>query len=88
MFVGRITFPLLIWSVIACCVMAEPPVGSKRTALDDYVAKKDATYEWKLEKTIETGGLKTSVIQIKTQTWLTLKEVDRQIGRASCRERV
>ena len=79
MFVGRITFPMLIWCLSACCVMAEPPAGSKRTALDDYVAKKDATYEWKLEKTIETGGLKTSVIQIKTQTWLTLKEVDRPV---------
>jgi len=59
--------------------MAEPPSGSKRTALDEYVAKEDSTYAWKLEKTVSNGPLTSAVIKLKTQTWLTEKEVNRPV---------
>ncbi|MFY8200759.1 MAG: PhoPQ-activated protein PqaA family protein, partial [Pirellula staleyi] len=65
--------------MLSSFALAEPPTGSMRTVLDDYVAKADSTYQWKLEKSIEKGPLKTSVIQLKTQTWLTTKEVDRPV---------
>lgn len=58
---------------------AEPPVGSQRTALDDYVAKPDTTYEWKVEGTVENAGFKTAIIKLKSQTWRTEKDVDRPV---------
>jgi len=58
---------------------AEPPLGSKRTALDDYVSKPDSTYSWSTENTVQTGPLKTSVVRLKTQTWRTEKDVDRPV---------
>ncbi|MFO0086901.1 MAG: PhoPQ-activated protein PqaA family protein, partial [Pirellula sp.] len=58
---------------------AEPPLGSKRTALDDYVSKPDSTYSWSTENTVQTGPLKTSVIRLKAQTWRTEKDVDRPV---------
>ena len=79
MLLRRLTYPILLVGVLSSFALAEPPMGSKRTALDDYVAKEDSTYQWKLEKSIEKGPLKTSVIQLKTQTWLTTKEVDRPV---------
>ena len=58
---------------------AEPPLGSKRTALDDYVSKPDSTYSWSTENTVQTGPLKTSVVRLKAQTWRTEKDVDRPV---------
>ncbi|MEQ1828679.1 MAG: PhoPQ-activated pathogenicity-related family protein [Pirellula sp.] len=59
--------------------MAEPPAGSKLTALDDYIAKVDTTYSWKTEKTITNGPFKTSVIKLVSQTWRTEKDVNRPV---------
>ncbi|XZE32919.1 PhoPQ-activated pathogenicity-related family protein [Pirellulaceae bacterium SH501] len=60
-------------------LFAEPPVGSQRTALDDYVAKPDSTYEWKVEETVDNAGFKTAIIKLKSQTWRTEKDVDRPV---------
>jgi len=79
MLLRKLTYPILLLGMLSSFALAEPPTGSKRTALDDYIAKVDSTYQWKLEKSIEKGPLKTSVIQLKTQTWLTTKEVDRPV---------
>ncbi len=58
---------------------AEPPLGGKRTALDEYIAKPDASYAWNVEKTVEAGPLKTSIIKLKSQTWRTEKDVNRPL---------
>ncbi len=55
------------------------PSPSNRTALDDYIAKEDKTYEWRVEKVVESAGLKTAVIHLKSQTWRTVKDVDRPV---------
>ena len=60
-------------------VQAEPPVGSKLTALDAYVAKKDDTYSWSVKDTIASGPLTTHVIRLNSQTWRTKEEVDRPL---------
>ena len=60
-------------------VQAEPPVGSKLTALDAYVAKKDDSYSWSVKDTIATGPLTTHVIRLNSQTWRTKDEVDRPL---------
>jgi len=54
-------------------------LDTKRTALDDYIAKADATYTWRVEKTIKNGDLTTVVIQLNTHTWRTEEDVDRPV---------
>ncbi len=76
---SKMAFQLLILGSACSVAWAEPPTGSKRTALDEYIAKEDATYSWKLERTVSTGPLKTAIIRLKTQTWRTEKEVDRPV---------
>lgn len=50
-----------------------------QTALDEYVAKEDTSYSWRVEKTVEGLGLTTTVIHLKSQTWRTKEEVDRPL---------
>jgi PhoPQ-activated pathogenicity-related protein len=57
----------------------EQPVRPTRTALEEYVAKKDDTYSWRVEKTVESPGLTSIVIRLKSQTWRTKKDVDRPV---------
>lgn len=47
------------------------------TALDRYVAKPDATYDYELIDTIVEDGMTTYVIDMTSQTWRSLAEVDR-----------
>jgi len=64
--------------LLSCCFMAASP-GDERTALDEYVAKPDPTYSWRLVKTIEGEGIKTHVVEMISQTWLTEAEVDHTV---------
>ncbi len=48
-----------------------------KTALDDYIAKPDNSYSWKIVKTLPHPGGKTFVIDMISQTWRTSEEVDR-----------
>ncbi|MEQ1830816.1 MAG: PhoPQ-activated protein PqaA family protein, partial [Pirellula sp.] len=66
-------------SALGGLAIAEPPAGSKLTALDDYVAKVDTTYSWKTEKTVTNGPFKTAVIKLVSQTWRTEKDVNRPV---------
>jgi PhoPQ-activated pathogenicity-related protein len=56
---------------------AEPAV--KKTALDDYVAKPDPTYAWKVVKKIPGDGYTTFVVDLKSQSWRLPPEVDRSV---------
>jgi PhoPQ-activated pathogenicity-related protein len=56
---------------------AEEPALPKKTALDDYVAKEDPTYSWKLVKTVPGDGYTTFVVELKSQSWRKPPEVDR-----------
>lgn len=53
------------------------PDAVKKTALDDYIAKRDPTYSWKLVKTIRGDGHTTYVLDLKSQSWRAVPEVDR-----------
>jgi PhoPQ-activated pathogenicity-related protein len=57
---------------------AEPAVP-KKTALDDYVSRRDPTYAWKLVKTIAGDGCTTFVLDLKSQSWRSVPEVDRAV---------
>lgn len=53
--------------------------GATRTALDEYIAKPDPSYSWKLLKTIPGDGYTTYVVDMISQTWKSQPEVDRPI---------
>jgi PhoPQ-activated pathogenicity-related protein len=54
-------------------------IQAGETALDRYVAKPDATYSWKIDHKLEAHGAATYVIDLKSQTWRTPKEVNRTV---------
>jgi len=54
-------------------------VGAAETALDRYVAKPDPTYSWKVVNTHEQNGAAEFVVDLKSQTWRTTKDVDRPV---------
>src|SRR6516225_482779 len=55
------------------------PEARKRTALDEYLAKPDPTYAWRLVKAIPGDGYTTFLLDLKSQTWRTTKDVDRTV---------
>jgi PhoPQ-activated pathogenicity-related protein len=74
--------------VIACVFSLLPGIASTghclggdpdKTALDEYVAKPDPTYSWKLVRTIPGNGHTTFVVDMKSQTWRSSPEVDRPL---------
>lgn len=52
---------------------------SKKTALDEYIAKADSTYAWKLVSTIPGEKATTYVIHLTSQTWKTTADVNRTV---------
>src|SRR5215471_16086219 len=72
----------LIWSAViatAACASGAEPVNGSKTPLDEYVAKPDATYEWKVVKTIPGDGVTTFVVDLKSQTWRATPDVDKPV---------
>jgi len=78
--VGRLA---LAWSAVAVfaasACAAEPPVNGPKTPLDEYVAKADPAYEWKVVKTIPGDGYTTFIVDLKSQSWRKVPEVDRAV---------
>jgi PhoPQ-activated pathogenicity-related protein len=63
---------LIVW---ICGVRA----WAGETALDHYIAKPDATYSWKMVKKIAGNPLTQYVVDLKSQTWRTEKDVNRTV---------
>ena len=63
----------------ACAVgeTAEPP--ALKTALDEYVARPDPHYSWKVAGRIRGKGATTYIVDMKSQAWRTQQEVDRTV---------
>ena len=57
------------------------PGAAKKTALDDYVARPDPAYSWKLVKAVKGDGVTTFVLDLKSQAWRAAPEVDRATWR-------
>jgi len=51
----------------------------KKTALDEYIAKPDSTYEWKVVSKIAGDGYTSYVLDLKSQSWRKPPEVDRSV---------
>ena len=50
-----------------------------KTALDDYIAKPDPSYQWHLVKTVKRHGCTVYLVDMTSQTWRTPQEVDRPL---------
>jgi PhoPQ-activated pathogenicity-related protein len=50
-----------------------------KTALDEYVARPDPNYSFKLVNTVPGKGFTTYVLEMNSQAWLTTNEVDRPL---------
>ncbi|HKB40152.1 MAG TPA: PhoPQ-activated protein PqaA family protein, partial [Gemmataceae bacterium] len=62
------------------CALALPGAAApKKTPLDDYLARPDPAYGWKLVKTIPGDGVTSYVLDLKSQTWRSTPEVDRPV---------
>jgi PhoPQ-activated pathogenicity-related protein len=53
-----------------------PAAAADLTALDRYVRAADPTYKYELSAAYEQSGVKTYVLDMTSQTWLTPEEVD------------
>lgn len=61
------------------CVLLALGAGEERTALDEYVAKPDPNYAFRLVNTIEGEGHKTYVLEMTSQAWMSPGEVNHTI---------
>jgi PhoPQ-activated pathogenicity-related protein len=69
----------LIWIVLAMALLGTSSLRAGETALDRYVAKPDPTYSWKVIRTVPSNGLTQFIVDLKSQTWRTEKDVDRPV---------
>jgi PhoPQ-activated pathogenicity-related protein len=71
--------------ITQCLLLALPaavlgaPVNNPMTPLDEYVAKADSTYGWKIIKIIPGDGYTTFVVDMQSQRWRSVPEVDRAV---------
>jgi PhoPQ-activated pathogenicity-related protein len=65
--------------VLALPAAAEPP--PPKTPLDDYLARPDPAYAWKLVRTVPGDGVTSYVLDLTSQTWRSAPEVDRPVWR-------
>ncbi len=80
------TLRTLLVLASACLLLGLPartgsaePAAPNKTALDDYVAKQDPAYAWKLVKTMSGDGCTTFVLDLTSQSWRAAPEVDRAV---------
>ncbi|MBM3811458.1 MAG: PhoPQ-activated pathogenicity [Acidimicrobiia bacterium] len=65
---------------LAAVMLALAAFGANsRTPLDEYVAKHDPAYKWDLVGPVTCDNCTAHVIDMKSQTWLDEKEVDRTL---------
>src|ERR1700730_10462114 len=64
------------WLLAAVC---RPPLCAGETALDRYIAKPDSSYSSKIVSQTSVPGATIFIVDLKSQTWRTAKDVDRTI---------
>src|SRR5262249_45510357 len=68
----------LVW-LPASLLGAAAAALAEETALDRYVAKPDATYSWKVVRTVPSAGATQFIVDLKSQTWRSEEDVDRPV---------
>jgi PhoPQ-activated pathogenicity-related protein len=66
-------------AIVAIVAFGIQAIQAGETALDRYVAKPDSSYSWKIDHKMEAHGAGTYIVDLKSQTWRTPKEVDRPL---------
>src|SRR4051812_46592000 len=67
------------WFMIPIALLRAGPSRAEETALDRYVAKPDPTYAWQVVRTVPGAGLTQYIVDLKSQTWRSEKDVDRPV---------
>jgi PhoPQ-activated pathogenicity-related protein len=76
--VGR--FGVRLGQVLVSCVVVSLWVaGAQGTAFDDYVKANDPSYTWSHHSTITGSGYTADILDLKSQTWRAVNEVDRTL---------
>ena len=60
-------------------LLVSAPATAEETALDRYVKKPDPTYAWTVAREVKGDGLTQWVVDLKSQTWRTEKDVNRPV---------
>lgn len=60
-------------------ILSAAPPDTERTALDEYIAKEDKSYSWRLAEVREEPEQTVFAIELTSQTWRTADEVDRPV---------
>src|SRR5258706_3158554 len=68
-----------ISSLAAGLLLVAVASTAQQTALDRYAAQRDPVYGWKLIRTIPGEGYQTHVLELRSKTWQTEKDVDRPV---------
>ena len=68
-----------IWFGIALVLSAPALLRAEETALDRYVAKPDSTFAWSVVKTVPGEGSTQYIVDMKSQTWRTEKDINRPV---------
>ena len=68
-----------VWLALVAAFLSGSLLRAAETALDRYIRKPDATYAWKVVHTVKGDGLTQLIIDLKSQTWRTEKDVDRPV---------
>ncbi len=72
-----------LWFVLLILLLASdaalPQSATRPTALDRYVAQKDAVYGWRLISTIKGAGVMGYVLELTSQSWRSAKDLDRPV---------
>jgi len=72
-----LTAAALLWLLTLSATYAAAEELPRETALDRYIAQPDASYRWKVVKTVPGQGYTTFVIDMTSQTWRTAEDVNR-----------
>jgi PhoPQ-activated pathogenicity-related protein len=81
---GRIVVLLgvLVWGLLGDTkASGSEPAHSDKTPLDEYIARPDAAYSWKVVNTIRGDGITTFIVDMVSQNWRSTPEVNRTTWR-------
>src|SRR5262245_115577 len=80
-FIRTLALTLAFGAAISCTTTTQSAdIGpNPPNILDEYVAKPDPTFSWKVEKTFKGDGFHGAVLELTSQTWMTSAESDRSV---------
>ncbi len=73
------TLHRLLAGFLASGLLSVSSLASEKTALDEYVARPDPAYSYKLANSVTRDGMTISVLEMTSQKWLTEKEVNKPV---------